>query len=56
MFVRPALSQIVPASSNGVDAVNFRHLRDSKSLDFDDHGSVVSVRLPFRVPLASFGR
>ncbi|KAL7415542.1 kinase-like domain-containing protein [Mrakia frigida] len=35
---------IVPATSNGVDAVNFRHLRDSKSLDFED-GPVSSSQL-----------
>ena len=27
--------QIVPATSNGADAVNFRHLRESGSLDFE---------------------
>lgn len=42
VLIRSALCQIVPASSNGIDAVNFRHLRDSKSLDFDDHGPVSS--------------
>jgi len=30
--------QIVPAESNGVDAINFRTMRDSNSLDFDTHG------------------
>ena len=25
----------MPATSNGVDAVNFRHLRESGSLDFE---------------------
>ena len=27
--------QIIPAESNGVDAINFRTLRDSKSLDLE---------------------
>lgn len=40
--------QIVPAESNGVDAINFRTMRDSKSLDFDTHG----VRV---VPQQRFG-
>lgn len=32
--------QISPQASNGVDTVNFRTMRDSKSLDFDKHGTV----------------
>ncbi|KAG8904059.1 hypothetical protein FRB99_002330 [Tulasnella sp. 403] len=31
---------IVPATSNGVDAVNFRPMRESKSMDLDRHGDV----------------
>lgn len=27
--------QIIPAESNGIDAINFRTLRDSKSMDFE---------------------
>jgi protein-serine/threonine kinase len=37
-----ATLQIVPAESNGVDAINFRTMRDSKSLDFDTHGVSLS--------------
>lgn len=29
--------QIIPTSSNGIDAVNFRTLKESTSLHFDDH-------------------
>ena len=29
-----APSQIIPAESNGIDAINFRTLRESKSVDF----------------------
>jgi protein-serine/threonine kinase len=29
------LCQIIPAESNGIDAINFRTLRDSKSVDFE---------------------
>jgi protein-serine/threonine kinase len=28
--------QIVPSSSNGLDAVNFRHLKESNSLHLED--------------------
>ena len=37
-WLRVTPRQIVPAESNGVDAINFRTMRDSKSLDFDTHG------------------
>lgn len=31
--------QIIPAESNGIDAINFRALRESKSVDFDRDSS-----------------
>lgn len=34
-----ALLQIVPASSNGVDAVNFRQMKESNSLHLDRHAT-----------------
>jgi len=34
-LLRNTRPPIVPATSNGVDAVNFRNVRDSSSLDFD---------------------
>jgi protein-serine/threonine kinase len=35
-------SQIIPASSNGVDAVNFRHMHESTSLQIEQ-GEIVAV-------------
>lgn len=34
-LLRHMTPPIIPAESNGVDTVNFRTIRDSKSLDFD---------------------
>ena len=34
--------QIVPATSNGVDAVNFRSIRDSQSLQLETQGATGS--------------
>lgn len=33
------ISKIIPAESNGIDAINFRTLRDSKSMDFERHST-----------------
>ncbi|CED84156.1 pkinase-domain-containing protein [Phaffia rhodozyma] len=44
-LLRNMTPPIVPATSNGVDAVNFRHIRDSKSLDFEEHGPVAPSQL-----------
>lgn len=37
-LLRNQTPPIVPAASNGVDAVNFRAMRESKSMDLDKHG------------------
>ncbi len=47
--------QIVPAESNGIDAINFRTMRESKSLDLNKHAMGVSracYSQPYR-PLTS---
>ncbi|PWZ02024.1 putative ser/thr protein kinase [Testicularia cyperi] len=38
-LLRNSTPPIVPAYSNGVDAVNFRNVRESRSLDLDDQGA-----------------
>lgn len=35
-LLRHMTPPIIPAESNGIDAVNFRTMRDSKSIDFGD--------------------
>ncbi|KAG8931455.1 hypothetical protein FRC01_001279 [Tulasnella sp. 417] len=37
-LLRNQTPPIVPAASNGIDAVNFRAMRESKSMDLDKHG------------------
>jgi hypothetical protein len=37
-------TQIIPAESNGVDAINFRTMRDSKSMDFDRRDDSVRIQ------------
>lgn len=38
--------QIIPSSSNGVDAVNFRQLKESRSLHFEDQTLSVASSTP----------
>ncbi|KAJ9115299.1 hypothetical protein QFC20_001167 [Naganishia adeliensis] len=40
-LLRHQTPPISPQASNGVDTVNFRAMRDSKSLDFDKHGMTI---------------
>ncbi|GHJ86107.1 hypothetical protein NliqN6_2509 [Naganishia liquefaciens] len=40
-LLRHQTPPICPQASNGVDTVNFRTMRDSKSLDFDKHGTTI---------------
>ncbi|KAG9050856.1 hypothetical protein FS837_001966 [Tulasnella sp. UAMH 9824] len=37
-LLRNQTPPILPAASNGIDAVNFRAMRESKSMDLDKHG------------------
>lgn len=37
------MRQIIPAESNGIDAVNFRTMRESRSVDF---GSDLAIPMP----------
>ena len=37
-------SQIIPAESNGIDAINFRTLRDSKSVDLERRDDIIHAQ------------
>jgi protein-serine/threonine kinase len=37
----PADIQIIPAESNGIDAINFRAMRDSKSVDLERGDDII---------------
>ncbi|WWD01074.1 hypothetical protein V866_008012 [Kwoniella sp. B9012] len=44
-LLRNMTPPIIPAESNGIDAINFRTLRESKSVDFDrDDGDVIHAK------------
>lgn len=43
LYQRSHRYKIVPAMSNGADAVNFRHLRESGSVDFEGQNAGVVV-------------
>jgi protein-serine/threonine kinase len=40
-LLRHMTPPIIPAESNGIDAVNFRTIRDSKSIDFLDEADII---------------
>ncbi|BEI89390.1 uncharacterized protein CcaverHIS019_0207520 [Cutaneotrichosporon cavernicola] len=40
-LLRHMTPPIIPAESNGIDAVNFRTIRDSKSIDFLDESDII---------------
>ena len=48
-LLRNSTPPIVPAYSNGVDAVNFRNVRESRSLNLDDQGNEVRVKQPAEI-------
>ncbi|KAJ9123126.1 hypothetical protein QFC22_001317 [Naganishia vaughanmartiniae] len=43
-LLRHQTPPICPQASNGIDTVNFRNMRDSKSLDFDKHETVQTLQ------------
>ncbi|GAK66859.1 pkinase-domain-containing protein [Moesziomyces antarcticus] len=45
-LLRNSTPPIVPAYSNGVDAVNFRNVRESRSLNLDDQGNETKAAKP----------
>ncbi|KAG9025837.1 hypothetical protein FRB95_009689 [Tulasnella sp. JGI-2019a] len=51
-LLRNTTPPIVPATSNGIDAVNFRQMRESKSMDLDRHmdSTIRGVAGPGSVP------
>ncbi|EST08204.1 Protein kinase domain protein [Kalmanozyma brasiliensis GHG001] len=48
-LLRNSTPPIVPAYSNGVDAVNFRNVRESRSLDLDDQGKNGKAKPPAEI-------
>jgi protein-serine/threonine kinase len=40
-LLRHMTPPIIPAESNGIDTVNFRTIRDSKSIDFEDRSDLI---------------
>jgi protein-serine/threonine kinase len=39
--------QIIPAESNGIDAINFRAMRDSKSVDLERNDDIIHATAQF---------